>query len=134
MGYTNHSNYLLSLKKSHLTTLTVRKHMAEPILFSNKAITLDLGASGSTAVQDVSLISMAAVQEVYTGTAPTGTIIVEGSNDGVNFNTVDSNAIVLAGSKMVRISPLEFVYLRVSYTRTSGTGTLTVNISGKIYA
>lgn len=108
--------------------------MSEPLLKFNKSITLDLGATGSIAVQDVSLVTMLAVQEVYTGTAPTGTILVEGSNDGVNFSTLDSNAITAGGSKLVRVSPVEFVYLRVSYTRTSGTGTLTVYISSKTYA
>lgn len=69
----------------------------------------------------------------WTGT-PNGTFSVQGSLDGVNFAdmgiTVNA-AIGAAGSRAIDIGPTAFGFIRLQYTNTSGTGTLTVVGSAK---
>jgi len=72
------------------------------------------------------------VQAVYTG-SPVGTIKLQASLDRTTWNDVSnsSTAISAAGSTLWNISDVQYPYLRVVYTRDSGSGVLTVKFFGK---
>ena len=79
-----------------------------------------------------------AIQAVYTGTA-VGTLDVQGSCDDVaspslvtNWTPVTSSASINApGNTMVNLTNANYRWLRIVYTKTSGTGTLNVNMQEK---
>lgn len=74
-----------------------------------------------------------AVQAVWSG-SPVGNIIIEGSNNGVNYNSVSTTAAGGgAGSLLVNNDGIHYVFLKVIYQFTSGSGTLDVNVSAKKY-
>lgn len=92
---------------------------------------VDMTANRVSSVIDISELVGFAAHEIYTG-SPTGTLVVEGSNDGTNFVTVDTNSLTgSAGQKLVEKDRAHWRYIRVSYTFSSGTGSLTVYVSGK---
>lgn len=78
---------------------------------------------------------LGSIQLVWTGSAPTGTFTVECSNDishdvnggdVTNWTTItgSSEAITTSGSFLYNFAPLCWYWVRVVYTRVSGTGTL----------
>lgn len=75
-----------------------------------------------------------AVQINATGT-PTGTFAIQASVDNVNWIDVDlPSAPTLSGSAdqiLVNMGDLAFPYLRTVYTRTSGSGSADVWVTGK---
>lgn len=67
---------------------------------------------------------------------PTGTIIVEASNGGVNYYTLTffptySNPAGTASGDLAYINQFPFQWIRVRYTRTSGTGVFNVILTTK---
>lgn len=75
------------------------------------------------------------IQATWTGT-PTGTIEVDGSNDGTNFYALTFNPAIsqpagVAGGFLININQYPFAYLKVLYTKTSGTGTLDAYLVAK---
>lgn len=88
--------------------------------------------SDATYIANLDLISYALS---WTGT-PTGTITIDGSVDGSTFFDLTFDPVLAqpsgaAGGYLVNVSVEGFGWIRVSYTNASGTGTLTVKISGK---
>lgn len=74
-------------------------------------------------------------QYIWTGT-PTGTIALQFSQDGTNWTTmVLSPAITQpagsAGNDGSNVNQFPYKYIRVTYTRSSGSGSLTVWMSAK---
>ena len=70
---------------------------------------------------------------VFTGT-PTGTLTVEGSNTGSNWNTLDidiNSPVGSAGTTGIDILRTGFRYLRLKYTNISGSGVLQAYIYAK---
>lgn len=72
---------------------------------------------------------------VFTGT-PTGTLTVNCSIDGVVFTSLTFNPVLTQPSGgnlryLISLNQLPYPYLQVSYTNSSGSGTLQVNLSGK---
>lgn len=69
-----------------------------------------------------------------TGT-PTGTFDLQGSLDQTNWVSITlPSAAAFAGSAtsiLMDLNQLSFPYIRIVYTRTSGSGTLTIYASGK---
>jgi hypothetical protein len=101
-------------------------------LFNGQSIS----TSQLSIVQDVSSCMRLCVQAVWTGTSPVGTLNVLASNDGVNFNE-DPEVTPIAisgdsGSALVKINNCSYPWLQLSYVSSSGTGSLTVHVSGKI--
>lgn len=84
----------------------------------------------STGAIEVAEVKQLAIHEIYTG-SPSGNLLVQSSNDAVNWFTEDTNALSASGNKMVKLSNAGYRYLQVSWT-AGGTGSLDVYVSGKI--
>ena len=70
-------------------------------------------------------------QAVYTGTAA-GTFDVEVSHDGVNYSPLGLAVAVSGGSpQFIDVNQTGAAYIRFTYTRVSGTGTLNVTVTAK---
>lgn len=96
---------------------------------------LDAGSmAGNLTSEIINLehISAVAISAVYTG-SPVGTVKVQRSNDQVTWDDVPSSstAVSAAGTTSWDIWVVPYPYARVVYTRTSGTGSLTVKAYGK---
>lgn len=80
---------------------------------------------------DIAEVSGYCVHAIWTG-APVGNIIIQGSNDDVNYKAVVTTAAGGAlGQLLSNQSAQHYRYLQVIYTATSGTGVLDVYVSGK---
>ena len=93
---------------------------------------VSLGASVDSAALDMSSVKDTCLQITFSSGA-TGSIGILGSNDDANYGIVAS-AIAISGSagtSMVPLSNIGFKFLKISYTRTLGTGTITVIVGGK---
>lgn len=91
--------------------------------------------SGNLTTNGVDMLSMpfGAIEAEWTG-SPTGTFSVDGSLDNSNWyptGTDVNNPEGSADSTLINLQGIGFRYLRLSYTRTSGTGSLTVTFFGK---
>lgn len=93
----------------------------------------DMSGNLDSGLIDLSNVLGYAVQAVWSG-APVGNIVIEGSNDGINFKTISTTAAGgSSGSILSNNDGIHYVYLKVIFTFTSGSGTLDVNVSGKKY-
>lgn len=104
-----------------------------PILICNKSIisSFTMTSSTSSAVLDISEASGFFIQAVWTGT-PVGNLIVEVSSDGNIFSTLTTQAVGgSAGSYILNEPEYHATYIRVRYSFSSSTGSLTVNFSAK---
>ena len=100
-------------------------------LVFNTALTASMGSSSTLGTIDISEANYVAAQYVWTGN-PVGQITLSLSNDNVNF--VDYDTPTPGGTPSTSIMEgkiMPFKYIKIAYTRTSGTGTLTVYVSGK---
>lgn len=84
---------------------------------------------------EVSRCDTMAAQFIWTGT-PTGTIKIQGSNiKDSNYDDIEGGALPLSGSAGDFVFNhslfVGFKWLKAVYTRTSGTGTLDVLVTGK---
>jgi len=78
-------------------------------------------------------MGLAAVHAVWTGT-PTGTLKAQASLDGANWIDIPSVTQSLAGSAggvLWQLTDIGYNNLRVVYTFSSGTGSLTVFVNAK---
>lgn len=104
-------------------------------------------ATVTSGVADIRIFDNVGMQINFTGT-PTGTFAVQGSvdyladafNPAVVKNAGNWTALTLSPSPvasgaastiLLDLNQLSFPYIRVVYTKTSGTGTLNVYVSGK---
>lgn len=101
-----------------------------------------LGASFSSVPVNIQYLDNTTVQLIFTG-SPVGTFSIEGSvNHAANAITgvetvagtwtpITSSAVSAAGDILFDLNQLSFPWIRVSYTRTSGTGSVEGYISAK---
>jgi hypothetical protein len=107
-----------------------------PILVINQTVVnaVSTAANITSSVIDISDISGYAVHLFWTGSTD-GVIKVEGSNEGLlgtNFVMINSvNTGASAGSAMLQEDIANFTFIRVTYTRTAGSGLLSAIVSGK---
>lgn len=104
-----------------------------PIFVINEPIINNGSMAGSltSTVIDIAEILLYSVHAIWTGT-PTGSISVQGSNDGTNFVEVASQATGgAAGQYLLNIEKAGYKYVRVQFIRTGSTGSLTVYLAGK---
>ena len=95
-------------------------------------LTMATNQSGSVAIQGLSCY---AVQSSWAGfnSDASARIVTQGSNDNVNWTQVDSvTPSGTTGSYLLNVEKAGYRFVQVSYTQTSGVGTLTTTISGKI--
>lgn len=127
----------------------------QPVIPSAQATPANTGSMAADITSAPTLLqSMTMVNYSYswTGTSPVGTISVQASNDctvspagGVSGGTWNTVPLVLAGAAvtsipvtgntgngMVDIFGLSAYAVRTIYTYTSGTGTLTATVVGKV--
>lgn len=106
---------------------------------------VSMGASATSSAVGIQYLDNVAIQLNFTGT-PTGTFAVQGSLDysqtstGTVINagnwiplTLASSPVAsgAAGTILLDLNQLSFPWVRVVYTRSSGTGTLDSYISAK---
>jgi len=118
------------------------KNFLSPFLTINAQ---SMGASVTSAVTDVRFLDNIGFQVIWTGT-PTGSFDVQGSMDyalgsgstvlnaGTWTSIPLSGLVNPAGSASnipISITEFPFPYIRLVYTRVSGTGTLNAYISAK---
>lgn len=89
----------------------------------------------ATGDSSVSFLDNIGFQFVWTGT-PTGVIAVEASIDGVNFDALDFDPVITqpsgsAGKSLANVNQFPFKWVKVTYTQTSGTGSLAAWMSAR---
>ena len=104
-------------------------------LFNTAIIDAESMASDITSdALDVKEVVNLAVQAVWTGSTPVGTLHIKGSCDGENFTDVSGGSTAVSGntgSILLNIAGCGFSHLQIFYDATSGTGTLTVRVNAK---
>lgn len=106
-----------------------KKVLTSFALLSNQSMSTSF-QSQSTNTQFLDRICYAAD---WSGSA-VGSLIVQGSVDNVHFSNLDMNPIVMnnaSDSAVLDIQTTSIPYVRLSYTATSGAGSLNAFISGK---
>lgn len=100
----------------------------------NLANATNINPSFNSSAVDASLLMRASVQAVVTGTSPVGAAQMQASNDAVNptnwANIGSSLAISATGVSFIAALELSYRWVRVAWTYTSGTGTITFNFEG----
>ena len=88
--------------------------------------------SNQSATQQLDQIFGYSVQAVYTG-SPTGTLKLQASNDNTSYVDIadSSNSITGAGETMWNVTSANYAYVKVVYTASSGSGSLTVKFFGR---
>lgn len=82
-------------------------------------------------VIDLSETTGYALHAIWSG-SPVGIISAGGSDDGVNFVSVASNSTAgAAGQYLLNVEKIHYRYVQISYTFTSGTGSLTAYVSAR---
>lgn len=109
----------------------MNKNVLKPILLVSAG---DMSGNITSSSIQIQFLDNICIQAIYTGT-PTGTFSVEGSLDNSNWVALATapspNPTGSAGSSLVQYSNQSIVYIRLKYTVSGGTGTLTAYISGK---
>lgn len=97
--------------------------MSQPILTRNiLAIDITSGVNVSSPIQDVSNATLFTIQAIHTGSTPSGTVALQGSLDGINWNNLTTISISGAsGLGLGSFGPVAVPFIRVNYTHTSGT-------------
>lgn len=81
-------------------------------------------------------IDQVCYQISWTSSDAVGVISIQGSVDGVNFIDLTFDPVLTQpnsnnGSYLVNLALIPFPYVRPKYTRTSGTGNMTIYLSAK---
>lgn len=111
--------------------------MSEPIhLFNEKIVDSEsMGSSITSSIKNVQEAISFAVQVLWSGGGtPVGTLDLQASNDGTNFSSVISSPPAVSGnsgSLIINVEKHAYGYIRVVYTRTSGTATMNVQVNAK---
>ncbi len=134
------------------TRTTLRPQTVIPSAQASPASTGDMSADITSAPTILQSLTMVNYAVSWTGTSPVGTVSVEASNDctvnaegGVSGGTwnplpLDLNGVTVTtipvtgntGNGMIDIDGLAAYAVRLKYTFTSGVGTLTVVVTGKV--
>jgi hypothetical protein len=96
-------------------------------------------ASQTSAAMDARQLFAASGHVVATGTDPVGALKFQASNDNVTFPTAPTNwvdiptitvSVTAAGQFLIPKFDLAYGWIRAVYTKTSGTGAITLNFTG----
>ena len=94
--------------------------------------TVDI-ASDTQSIQSITCYAVQAYWDSFTGNG-TERIITEGSNDAINWSTLDSFIPTgTTNSRMLNVEKAGYAYVRIHYTCDGGAvGNLTTRLSGKV--
>jgi hypothetical protein len=137
--------------------MSSRPHFSPYIVYPNAnaqpANTNSMAANFITEPTIIQKLSQISYSVVWTGTAPVGTISVQGSNDfsispsGAVINPGTWNNLILSyggsnttaipisgnsGNGIIDLASTGLYAIRLTYTATSGTGTATVIVNAKV--
>lgn len=95
-----------------------------------------MGANIIGPVTNIDKVDQMCYQVVWTSSNAIGTISVQGSVNGTTFEDLTFNPVLAQpasnnGSYLINLALIPFTYIRLKYTRTSGTGSMTVYLSAK---
>lgn len=102
-------------------------------VFNYKILTAgSMATSLTSSAVDLSRVDGYSIYAKWTG-APVGTIKLQASLDGINYVDYPSSTSTVngAGDIIWEVTTAFYDKIQVVYTRTSGTGTLDVQINGK---
>lgn len=92
-------------------------------------------AQTHSSVTEINLQDNVGVIITWTGTSPVGAIVFEVSNNNSTWNSLDfGSAISISGNTgnhTVNINQLPYSFIRATYNKTSGTGTLIASLTSK---
>ena len=91
-------------------------------------------ATLTSLVTDIRYQDSVCAQAVWSGTTPVGTLDIQGSLDQTTWTSIVSPAAAVTGntgSLLFDLFALSFPYIRFVYTKTSGTGSLTIKVGAK---
>lgn len=103
------------------------------LLNSTLVSAVSMGANITSSSLDLNEANTYCAQLIYTGT-PTGTLKLQGSNDNSNWTDISGKSVALAGSagsSFLSDTGFGYGFLRIVYTFTSGTGSLTATVNAK---
>lgn len=104
--------------------MSVRKNVTQPFKFFDAA---DMSGNLVSIESDVSHLDNMGIGMVWTGT-PTGTFSIEakvGESPWQDIGLTGITTTGVAGEHVINLNQLPFNKIRISYTATSGSGTLT---------
>ena len=108
--------------------------MSEPIFVLNvpELVNMDMSTNITSPVMDLGEVGGFAVHSIFTG-SPVGSLQVEASNtqNASDFIPMDTYAVTAAGKRLINVEKTHYKYIRITYTFTSGTGSLTSYVSAK---
>ena len=95
---------------------------------------INASSNYTSAPLDINSFVLYAIQFSWTGfSAATANIYTEGSNDGNTWTVVDG-FIPSTGtaSRLLNVEKAAYAFVRVRYTQTTGSGTITAILNGKV--
>ena len=106
-----------------------------PIFSFNKTLYTNESMAGDlvSEIVDISEVTGYAVHFIWSGN-PTGSLLVEASNTQNSSDFILVSTTALAGTadkKILNVEKAHYRFIKISYVRTSGTGNLSLHVSGK---
>lgn len=100
--------------------------------YKQLATAVSMSASINSTSQQMNQYAVACVQAVFTG-SPVGVLKLQISNDNSNWTDYGGSeqSISAAGNFAWNLANIGYQYVRLVYTKTSGSGALSVTVSGK---
>lgn len=111
--------------------------MSKKVMFPVQIIAnVSMGASVTSPVIDASYQDNVGLEIAWTSANAEGTITIEASNSGDTFYALTFDPALTQpssnnGGYLVNLNQFPYAFYRVKYTRSSGTGTLSVWASSK---
>lgn len=126
----------MSSSRSKIKTYLAIGSTAATQLPNPAPVSGDMSASITGPTTTIDMIDQVCYQVTWTSSNAVGVISVQGSVDGTTFNDLTFTPALAQpasnnGSYLINLALIPFPYVRVKYTRTSGTGTLVVYLSAK---
>lgn len=94
----------------------------------------DMSADVTSSEAGLDHMEMAAIHAKWSGSSPTGSLIVQATVNGTDWVAVSTDttlAVTATGEKIFHLSNIGYRKCRVFWDKTSGTGSLDVWISAK---
>lgn len=124
----------MSAKRAIIKTYYAIGSTTDPIHPAAVSGTMAADVIGPTTTIDT--VDQICYQVAWTSSNAAGVISVQGSVDNITFNDLTFNPALAQpasnnGNYLINLALIPFPYIRLKYTRTSGTGTLTATLSAK---